>query len=305
MSANPIQKKVRNSFLLGMLIAIIIVAIIGTLVFFLVIKPGIEKEKQEEAVDAYVYKLKAGISVVSGEEITSSMVESVKITTNSKIIDYIPAKRQNSNKELVASAFPGGKAKIDLMPGTILTNSMLYEEEITDSLRYVEYNMITMPTTLEVGSYVDIRLRLANAQDLIVLSQKEVINIFGQTIGFNLTEEEILILNSAIVESYIITSSELYLATYIEPGLQQVSQYTYSPTAEVVELIKANPNIVAEVRDDIANRYNNSGAVRNPINNQLIQYLGEADYNVEAGIQQQIQEARQARESYLSGLEGY
>ncbi len=303
MSANPIQKKVRNSFLLGMLIAIVVVAIIGVLVFLLVIKPGIEK--QEETVDAYVYKLKAGVNVEAGKEITSSMVESVKITTNSKTIDYIPAKKQNSDKELVSAAFPGGKAKIDLMPGTILTNSMLYEEEIADTLRYVEYNMITMPTTLDVGSYVDIRLRLANAQDLIVLSQKEVINIFGQTIGFNLTEEEILILNSAIVESYIITSSEIYLATYIEPGLQQVSQYTYSPTAEVVELIKANPNIVAEVRADIANRYNNSGAVRNPINNQLSQYLGEADYNIEAGIQEQIQEAREARESYLSGLEGY
>ncbi len=45
------------------------------------------------------------------------------------------------------------------------------DEDIENSLRYMEYNMITMPTTLEEGDYIDIRLRLPNSQDLIVISK--------------------------------------------------------------------------------------------------------------------------------------
>ncbi len=73
--------------------------------------------------------------------------------------------------------------------------------------------------------------------------------------GFNLTEDEILLLNSAIVESYKMTSSELYLAKYVEPGMQEKSVYTYSPSEEVVNLIQSNPNIVATARESIANKY--------------------------------------------------
>jgi len=198
------------------------------------------------------------------------------------------------------------KSKVNLKEGTILTYSMLYEKEkMQDSLRYVEYNMITMPTTLDIGNYIDIRLRLPNAQDLIVITKKEIVNIYDTTVGLYLTEEEIVLLNSAIVEAYIMTSSELYMATYVEPGMQGQAIYTYSPTAEVVALIQSNQNIVFEAREAIVNRYNGSGAVRNPINNSLGQYAEEAKGNVEQGMQEQIEAARKAREDYLSELNGY
>jgi len=165
--------------------------------------------------------------------------------------------------------------------------------------------MITMPTTLDIGNYIDIRLRLPNAQDLIVITKKEIVNIYDTTVGLYLTEEEIVLLNSAIVEAYIMTSSELYMATYVEPGMQGQAIYTYSPTAEVVALIQSNQNIVFEAREAIVNRYNGSGAVRNPINNSLGQYAEEAKGNVEQGMQEQIEAARKAREDYLSELNGY
>lgn len=144
---------------------------------------------------------------------------------------------------------------------------------------------------------------MPNSQDLIVISKKSIVSIYNQTVGFNLTEDEILLLNSAIVESYKMTSSELYLAKYVEPGMQEKSVYTYSPSEEVVNLIQSNPNIVATARESIANKYVNSGNIRNPINSALSQYAENAKINVETGMQQQITNAKQARESYLSGLE--
>lgn len=307
MPSNPMQRKVRNSFLLGVLVMLVIAILIGAIVYLVVIKPKADKEKADTTQYDYVYRLKSGKSVNSGEEITGSMVEAVEIPVTTNNTDFIRAKRTDQTGKLVDVAFTSGyKSKVALKEGTILTKSMLMsteDEDIENSLRYMEYNMITMPTTLEEGDYIDIRLRLPNSQDLIVISKKSIVSIYNQTVGFNLTEDEILLLNSAIVESYKMTSSELYLAKYVEPGMQEKSVYTYSPSEEVVNLIQSNPNIVATARESIANKYLNSGNIRNPINSALSQYAEDAKFNVESGMQQQITNAKQARESYLSGLE--
>ena len=243
MPSNPMQRKVRNSFLLGVLVMLVIAILIGAIVYLVVIKPKADKEKADATQYDYVYRLKSGKSVNSGEEITGSMVEAVEIPVTTNNTDFIRAKRTDQTGKLVDVAFTSGyKSKVALKEGTILTKSMLMsteDEDIENSLRYMEYNMITMPTTLEEGDYIDIRLRLPNSQDLIVISKKSIVSIYNQTVGFNLTEDEILLLNSAIVESYKMTSSELYLAKYVEPGMQEKSVYTYSPSEEVVNLIQS------------------------------------------------------------------
>ena len=307
MPSNPMQRKVRNSFFLGILVMLIITIIIGGLVFVTILKPKMDKEKGETI--AYVYRLKAGVNISSGEEIIPSMVESVEIPVTTNLTDFILAKRQDQTGKIVDIGFMSGyTSKVDLKEGTILTKSMLNEgeNEISNSLRYVEYNMITMPTTLDVGSFIDIRLRLPNGQDLIVVSKKEIANVYGQTIGLNLTEDEILILNSAIVERYIITASELYMTTYVEPGTQTAAKYTYMPTSEVIALMNMDENIVAEARAALASLYAKQGVteIRGQINTIRNQY-GEAESNIEAGIQAQIESAQKARKDYLSGLEGY
>jgi len=309
MVANPMQRKVRNSFLLGILVMLIITILIGTIVFLLVIKPNLDKKKEEEAqVYAYAFKLKAGVSVESGAEIDSSMVESVEIVVNNEQTDFVLAKTKNPATGVVSDmAFPSGyKSKIDLSGEAVLTYSMLFEEEETpDSLRYVEYNMITMPTTLDYGNYIDIRLRLPNGQDLIVVSKKEIINMYGQTVGLNLTEEEILVLNSAIVESYIMMgAAELYIATYVEPGLQDAAALTYSPAGDVINLIYSDENIVTSAKNYLVEKYNTS-STRGTIDSKKAEYGEEQKYNIEAGMQEQIEAARAARESYLSELQGY
>lgn len=322
MPSNPMQRKVRNSFLLGVLAMLLVAILIGAIVFLIVIKPNMSSDKEQ--IYAEVYKLKEGLTIKHGEEITSSMVESVKIpvATQSNTTGFLLAKRQDSStgKE-TDMAFPSGyKSKIELTGGTILTRGMLYEEEIDNSLRYVEYNMITIPTTADTMDYVDIRLRISNSQDLIVISKKEVVNLYGNTIGFNLTEEEILLLNSAIVETYAMgDSAELYLSKYIDETIQEEAENTYVPTDTVINLINANPNIVDTAKSKLnelysteVNRNQETGEVerfgdriRTNINNTLSQYSAERNYNIEAGIQKQIEDAKKAREDYLSGLNGY
>jgi len=313
MASNPMQRKVRNSFFLGILVMLIITILIGTIVFFMVIKPKMDLQiAGREQLYVNAYKLKDNIDVKSGEEIDISMLEKVEIPVSTQTVSTDFIDLGELTKDLMGEngeiyTINRFKSKVDLTGGTILTYSMLYEEKMNDSLRYVEYNMITMPTTLDLGSYIDIRLRLPNGQDLVVVSKKEIKSIYGQTIGLYLTEEEILILNSAIVEAYIMPSAELYMATYVEPGLQTAAVYTYMPTNEVITLINMDGNIVQEAKSSLAALYNKQEVanVRNQINASSAQYSTSASDNIEEGMKEQIEAAKKAREDYLSELEGY
>lgn len=304
MPSNPIQRKSRTAFFLGVLVMLIIAIVIVGVLYVVVFRK--DKEASKEEVVAYVYALKQDVR--AGSEIDMSMVQEVKVGATAAPTDSIASKTKDSNGNLknLGFSYGGYKSKIDLKAGTILSTSMMYEgDEIQDSERLVEYNMITLPMDLDIGDYIDVRLMLPNGQDLIVTSKKQVKNIFGSTISLYLTEDEILMMNSAIVEAYIMTASNLHITKYVEPGLQAKPQLTYVPTNEVITLININPNITSEARTVLANRIANGASVRDGINTQTSQYSEDRKNNIESAIQKQIEAAKTARESYLSGLSGY
>ena len=302
MVTNPMQKRARNSFLLGMIITLIVCIVIGGLLYFLLIGQDKAKEQSEGAL-TYAYRLKTNVK--SGEEITSDKVESVLVTEKAVPAGSFASKTQNGSKKWVDKAFPGGyRSKLDLNAGTILGNNLVYEgEQITNDTRYVEYNMLVLPTTVSEGEYIDIRLTLPNGQDLIVVSKKEVKSILGDTIGLELSEGDILMMESAIVEAYIMSSSKLYAIQYVEAGNQEAAAKTYTPTEAVQGLIERNPNIASEARTELQRRFNED--IRTWTNNGVGSYAASSQSNLESGIQKEIQDAKAAREAYLSGLTSY
>lgn len=306
MVANPMQRKARNSFLLGMTITLIVCIIIAVVVY--VMLSGKEKKKEaEEGALTYAYRLKTNIK--SGEEITLDKVEAVLVTEKAVPAGAFASKtkvKDSKGKETWTNkAFPGGyKSKVDLNAGTILSNNLVYEgEELANDLRYVEYNMLVLPTTIYEGDYIDIRLTLPNGQDLIVVSKKEVKSILGNTIGLELTEGEILMMESAIVEAYIMTASKLYAIQYIEPGMQEAAAKTYTPTEAVQGLIQRNPNIANEAKTELQSRFN--ADIRTWTNADKGSYAATSKDNLEDGIEKQIKDAKAAREAYLAGLTSY
>ena len=306
MVANPMQRKARNSFLLGMIITLIVCAIIGIAIFLMVSSQNKAQEK-EEGVLTYAYALVTNVR--SGEEITSGKVQAVLVTEKAVPSGAFAAKvktETNGKEAWVDKAFPSGyKSKVDLTAGTILSSNLVYEnEQLTDDSRYTEYNMLTLPTTISVGDYIDVRITFSNGQDLIVISKKEVKSILGDTIGLELTEGEILMMNSAIVEGYIMPTSKIYAIQYVEPGIQEAAAKTYTPTTEVQGLMARNPNITEEARVALANRFNSD--IRIWISNQVNTYEeDDKKSSIEAGIQKEIENAKAAREAYLSGLTSY
>ena len=306
MVSNPMQKKARNSFLLGMIITLIVCIIIGALFYMILTKQSKAKEKEEGTL-TYVYKLKSDVG--AGHEITSANVESVMVTSKAVPNDAFASKTKSSNSKgketWTDKGFPGGyKAKVNLKAGTILSAGLVYEgEELTSDVRYVEYNMLALPTTVTEGEFVDIRLKLSNGQDLIVVSKKEIKSILGATIGLELSEGEILMMESAIVEAYVMSASKLYVTQYVEPGIQEAAKNTYVPTQAVQALIAADGNIVHTAKEALTREFSENK--RAWVNNELSNYSGNETENIETKLKEEIENAKASREAYLSGLTSY
>ena len=256
-----------------------------------------EKKKEDtrgKEVTAYVLNR----DIKSGEKVTVDMFTPISTYQSMVPQNYINSANVASldeNKALIA--------KIDMSKNTVVTtNSVVTEDQtVTNDIRTMEYNMFTLPINVDIGDFVDIRITFPNGQDYIIASKKEIKNIQGNTITFELPEQDILMLNSAIVESYIMTASNIYIAKYVEPGLQEKATNTYTPTAEVVKLIASDSNIVSSAKKELAEKFN-TDLRNNDMNSSSSQYSENALTNVEAGLKQQIENAQKAREQYLTGL---
>lgn len=109
-------------------------------------------------------------------------------------------------------------------------------------------------------------------------------------------------MSNAIVESYIMEGSILYVSKYVEPGLQDSSVPTYVPSTAVQEAIRQNQNITVEARNALITRFNESANTRNNINSSLNGYANESQTNVEQSVEDEINKAIQERKKYLDAL---
>ena len=193
MATNPMQRKARNSFLLGMLTMLIISGII--IAFLFIQLTNIKKaEKQEKLAMVTVYTLNRDVD--AGEEVSEADFTITSVNKDIAPKDYLtPTDLKEKNI-----------AKIAMTAGTVLSKEMIYEDESEqgNDVRKQEYNMFVLPTDLQNGDYIDIRLMLPSGTDYIVASKKRVeIPQIAQvdatdTISVNLSEEETLLVKMCI-----------------------------------------------------------------------------------------------------------
>lgn len=308
MASNPMQRKARNSFLLGVFITMIIAALVIAFLLYMMYQQKAEKEEIEnDKVTVYVLikDVKSGTNVATKTEkggLLTSELSTVEVTRKAAPETAITASNY-SNVITENSIF-----KIDLKSGTILSTDMIEEsgDKTQDDTREQEFNMIVLPTQLQENDYIDIRLRLPSGQDYIVVSKKKVLNADEITMWIRLTEDEILTLSNAIVEAYQIDGTLLYATKYIEPGLQNAASVTYVPTRSVLQLINSNPNVIQTAKDELAKRYSNSTLLsgRTDIIDPAVTSVGEeAQGNVSTGTATSIEAQKQSRADYMKELE--
>ena len=147
--------------------------------------------------------------VIQGEVIEDSMVTTVSVH-----------KKTVPSGALNRSDISGKVAKYNIAANVPLTDSMLTTEIIDADIRSQEINTVVMPSDLNEGDYVDIRIMYPNGTDYIVLAQKQVEKISGQTMWLNLAEDERLLLNSAMVDSFLNSGTKLYATKYADSDSQ-------------------------------------------------------------------------------------
>ena len=307
---NPLERKARNSFIKGAILA----GLIG-LIFIIILGIIIMRMRGEEQarLDAQknVYVLRGAVQ--SGTVLTQDMFTTVGADANVAPSDALTASVYNT----LAFDEEGNPleivAKIDIAANTIVTASMITTSDNinTDDVREEEYNMISLPADLETGDTVDVRLRMPDGTNYIVVSKKKVTVLDNagipsvNTISLELSEGEILMMSNAIVEAYMMDGSRLYLTRYVEPGMQAGAITTYVPNGEVQNLIAQNPNIVNEAKQELINRINNyAGLNRTNINDELNTIDPEDRTDaVTSGTTTENSDAQDARQSYLDSMQ--
>ena len=317
MASNPMQRQKRVSFLLGMLVMLIIAAIVIALLFMHLI--NLKKEQDAiKAAERTVYVVSEDVSSGSGIQITAIEGDTSRepnvtqdVADASVVPENVATASDFYSDEGQSQPRSDLVAKIDLKAGTILTKDMLTtsSEQVTNDLRKQEYNMLSLPTDLVDGDFVDVRIRFGNGQDYIVVSKKQVSipEIAGApaegVININLSEDESIAMSSAIIELYQLKAVEMYVSRYTDPGMQVAATPTYPVSSEALNLMDSNPNIVDEAKAAIASRYNRN-LRENYINNQINSVdSDERKSNLESSVEQHITQQKELRQQYLQSLE--
>ena len=314
MAMNPMQRKAINSFLLGILITLLIT---GVIIAFLILQISKLNSEMEAASAHTVYAYVVVDTIQSGTDITSDKVQGVEVNLSvaADTSTFYSAQTRDAEGNPAADSagalLPTGiKAKVNLNPGTILTTDLTYENEpIRNDLRSEEFNVITLPSQLQAGEYIDIRLRMPDGRNVIVVSHKEVTipNLAGvdseNCIWMDLTEEETLMMSCAIVESYKMNGAKLYATRYVEPGIQEAATVTYVPNDETKALIERDPNIVQEAKNELLTVLNSNSALVRPGINSAINNEDAAD-NVIKKTEDEITSLKEERELYIESIGG-
>lgn len=174
--------------------------------------------------------------IVQGQMISADMLSMVRVHNNTVPTGAI----------LSTSQVSGQVAKFNIPARVPITENMLAAQILSADVREQEINTILMPSDLQEGNFVDIRIMFPNGTDYIVLAEKQVEKISGQTMWMKLSEYERLILNSSVVDSFLNGGTKLYCTKYADPEAQVKAEASKQDTIKgyLSDIIKKEiPNI--------------------------------------------------------------
>ena len=302
MAMNPMQRRIKNSFLTGILIGVLLL-LIASVFFFTQINKLKEDISKLESDQKTV--LVASDIIKSGDKVTVELLTEDVVKTSLNVDEDILTaddfrKMDDEGNEYIIEY----TSKIEIPAGAIITKEMVAEagQEVTNDQRIQEYNMLILPSQLKEGDFIDIRFKLANGNDYIVLPKKKVEQCTADTIWMKMYEHEILTLGNAIVESYQSVGSKLYATIYTDAGLQKPSTQTYVVSTNVYGLIASNPNVVNDAKNALWARYNDQAQVeqRTSFIDPSISVSAES---VSTGVQTETATLKTYREAFVQSLD--
>ena len=255
-------------------------------------------EKKDDKLVAKAGKNNFASTITPGGDNNSSS----SLNSNSSSNSNSNSSDSKSEKTIVAT--------IDIPKGTVITEKMLAlkSEAVTDTnsinstYRLVEYSMIMLPTELQKGDTIDVRISYPNGQDFIVAAKKVVEKSDSTSIWLKLREDEILKMNSAIIESYSVEGAKLYAVNYTQPGIQAAANANYPVSDKVYELLVQDPNIATAIQQQYRTALNNHTLIRRPINEILqASQTEELRSRISSAVQKEIKDRAERRQTFIEG----
>ena len=191
---------------------------------------GWKKSKREVCILQEQLDLYERMVYVAAEKLPrGTILTKDKLDMQIRYSDY-PEEAFISEKEL------GMTVSLDIEEGTCLMDFMVCESE--DRTREFYLDGLEIPEHVQKGDRVDIRIRYGNAEEYIVLANKIIINCHSDDgVVICLTEEEFLMISSAVTDTELFRKAKLYLVEYPEYVELESSRINYIANKDVLLLL--------------------------------------------------------------------
>lgn len=190
---------------------------------------------------------KKSVYILNNEVLAGEIISSTNLTRKTVYASQPPEMYIDQNDI-------GKVALIDLKGGTQVLKSMVTAITVTNDVREAEFNTILVSSNIISNDIIDVRIVYPNGEDYTVLAKKAIKGYAPGAINcfLWLTEEELIRMQSAIVDAYLYNGSYLYTTKYIEPNLQDATIVNYEPSVEAINLIQENPNILETASNELS-----------------------------------------------------
>lgn len=242
------RKKVNMMIRIIVILAIVIIA--AAAVIFIG-KNKLDAYKAE--INDYVYEIE------SNRQIVYVVKDGVEIQKGEVIVaegDEANVMRQEIYSGLepdyyIQAEDIGSIAVVDIPSGEPITKNMVTTLIITHDTREYEVSVVDLMVDQRQNDYIDVRIMFPNGEDYLVLAKKQIKKlVLDSSIFYTyLNEEEILRLASATVDAYCTTGAKIYATRYVESNIQKDATPDYLVSAQVIDRMVSDPNIVSLAQD--------------------------------------------------------
>ncbi len=158
----------------------------------------------------------------------------------------------NAQTQLMSAEDIGKEAIVDISAGEIVTASMV-TNPLAKEWQEVELFCIWLSSNLEQYDEVDVRILFPNGTDYIVLPKEKLrkLRLAQNNVFLWLTEDEILLLDSAIVDANL-HGAKIYTTKYVKPEVEEPNEITYQPTKQIIDLMNSDPNVLIEAKQNLS-----------------------------------------------------
>ncbi len=244
------KSKLPAAFLKGVVIFTLIAALSACLYYLYQVKIKELNEHHEEEIGQYVFKLYQ----LDRQAFVPKQDIEFGTMLSKELFEQVSMKMEISQDLLIDESDMGKTSLVKLPKGIPVTKSAVVSEHPVNDLRKVEFNMFLLQTDQRMGDFIDIRIVFPNAENYIILAKKQIkaMEAADNLLWLWLDETEIHLISSAIIDAYLHPGTKLYAATYIQPEMQTAAIPFYPANADVLDLMRTDPNILKKASDALA-----------------------------------------------------